>query len=150
MRAWLQYIDEVPTPAVRIPSFNAYIVPRWSATNERWAAGRKEKSPLRKARYRRLGPNGYPQEDVDDALDELRQTVERIELALGDAPWLVGEQFTLADVCMIPNINRLHDLQLARIWEDLPRVADWFARVQQRPSFEAAYYPGSDMSVAKP
>lgn len=149
MRAWLQYIDEVPTPAVRIPSFNAYIIPSWSATNERWAVDRKAKSPLRKAQFRRLGPNGYPDEDVDDALEKLRQTVERIELSLLDGPWLVGEQFTIADICMIPCITRLYDLELSHFWKDSPHVADWFTRIQRRPSFEKAYYPGSRMSVVR-
>ena len=29
MRAWRQYIDEVPTTAIRVPSFNAYILKGW-------------------------------------------------------------------------------------------------------------------------
>jgi glutathione S-transferase len=37
----------------------------------------------------------------------------------------------------------MEDLGLAELWRDLPRVADWYARIQARPSFAAAYYPGA-------
>lgn len=148
MRAWRQYIDEVPTHAIRIPSFNAFIVPQWGK-DRRWAETRVAKSPLRKSLYRRLGPTGYPQEDLDEALEKLRQAVERMEGSLKDGPWLVGTQFTLADVSMIPNIVRLADLGLERLWGDSPRVAEWFGRARQRPSFDKAYYAGSRMSLVR-
>ncbi len=147
-RAWRQYIDEVPTHAIRIPSFNAFIVPQWGK-DKHWAAVRKEKAPLRKSLYRRLGPDGYPKEDLDDSMEKLRQCVERMEASLKEGPWLAGAQFTLADISMTPNIVRLHDLERRDLWKDLPRVADWFERIQQRPSFSKAYYAGSRMSVVK-
>src|ERR1700704_3242832 len=34
MRAWPQFIDEVPTEAVRYPSFNAHFVRLWSELSE--------------------------------------------------------------------------------------------------------------------
>ena len=41
----------------------------------------------------------------------------------------------------------MNDLGLAKMWEGpLPRVTDWYARVQKRPSFQKAYYPGSRIS----
>ena len=30
MRAWRQYIDEVPTTSIRYPSFNSFFVPIWA------------------------------------------------------------------------------------------------------------------------
>ena len=34
MRAWCQYIEEVPVPSIRYPSFNAYFVPIWRAMSD--------------------------------------------------------------------------------------------------------------------
>ena len=147
-RAWRQYVDEVPTHAIRIPSFNAFIVPQWGK-DKQWAAMRQKKAPLRKALYRRLGPEGYPREDLDEAMEKLRQTVERMEASLKEGPWLAGAAFSLADISMTPNIVRLHDLERADLWKDLPRVTDWFERIQKRRSFAKAYYPGSRMSPVK-
>jgi glutathione S-transferase len=147
-REWRQYIDEVPTHAIRIPSFNAFIVPQWGK-DRTWAATRQEKAPLRKSLYKRLGPDGYPKEDLDDAMEKLRQTVERMDASLKEGPWLAGGQFTLADISMTPNMVRLYDLGRTDLWKDLPQVVDWFERVQRRPSFARAYYAGSRMSLAK-
>jgi len=147
-RAWRQYIDEVPTHAIRIPSFNAFIVPQWGK-DKHWAAVRLEKAPLRKSLYRRLEPEGYPKEDLDDAMEKLRQSVERMESSLKEGPWLAGDAYSLADISMTPNIVRLRDLERTDLWKDLPRVAEWFGRIQQRPSFGKAYYAGSRMNVVR-
>jgi glutathione S-transferase len=61
--------------------------------------------------------------------------------ALSQSEWLVGGRFTMADVAMAPCVNRLSALALDRLWLGgrLPRVTDWFERVQSRPSFEPAF-----------
>ena len=59
----------------------------------------------------------------------------------------MGAQFTLADVLVMPSIDRMADLGLAHVWEGkYPRVSEWYARLQQRPAFKATYYPGSRVS----
>lgn len=149
MRVWRQYIDEVPTVAVRVPSFNLYLLPKFLAVNENWLDTRKDKTPLRKSILRRMDRNGFPKEEMDDARDKLRQTVERMSESLKTGPWLAGEQFTLADIYMTPNLVRLEDLGLTDIWADQPRVKDWYARIQARPSFAKAYYEGSRIAMPK-
>jgi glutathione S-transferase len=32
-------------------------------------------------------------------------------------PWLMGEQFTLADVLVMPSIDRMTDLGLSTVWD---------------------------------
>jgi glutathione S-transferase len=66
-----------------------------------------------------------------------------MDRSLAQGPWLVGEQFTLADVSLIPTLVRMSDIGLAGVWQDRPLVAAWFARVQARSSFAATFYPGS-------
>lgn len=151
MRAWRQFIDEIPTAAIRVPSFNAYIVPNWGAAsgNKTWASERLAKAKQRISFYRRLTDEGFPPEEVEDARTKLRVTVERMDKSLADGPndnpWLIGEQFTLADIALIPTFVRMEDLGITEIFEDLPRVVDWFARSCARPSFARAYYEGSRM-----
>ncbi len=147
VRAWRQYTDEVSTPAIRVPSFNAFIVPTWNKSSAGWGEDRIKKTPLRKGFLRRLGPNGFGQADVDEALEKLTQTIKRLDTALQSGPWVTGDQFTLADISLVPTVTRMFDIGLATLWSDKPRVNDWFARVQRRPSFAATYYPGSRLSV---
>jgi len=58
----------------------------------------------------------------------------------------MGEQFTLVDILVTPAIDRMDDLGYADLWADLPRVGEWFERLCARPSYAAAFYPGSRVS----
>jgi hypothetical protein len=40
--------------------------------------------------------------------------------------------YSLADVSLTPTIVRMEDLGRVAMWHDLPRVADWYARIQAR------------------
>lgn len=143
LRAWRQYIDEVPTPAIRVPSFNAYFVPIWSQLSEAQFAAYCDRLPLRKHFYQRMGRTGFSPQDVEDALEKLRQTLGRMEAALAHGPWLNGADYSLADVSVTPTLVRMEDLGLDRLWAELPGVTDWYRRIQARPAFAVAYYPGT-------
>jgi glutathione S-transferase len=143
MRAWRQYIDEVPTPAIRVPSFNQFFVARWFGLSDEKFTDYANGLPLRKHFYKRMGRSGFSEQELTNALEQLRQTLERMEASLGRGPWLNGDEYSLADVSVTPTIVRMEDLGRVAMWHDLPRVADWYARIQARPNFVVAYMPGS-------
>jgi glutathione S-transferase len=98
-----------------------------------------------------MGPSGFKKEDVDASIEQLRNTCARMDKALQNGPWLLGGQYTLADVIVAPLIDRMADLGYSEIWEPaFPRVSDWYARMQARPAFQATFYPGSRMSEFLP
>jgi len=143
MRAWRQYIDEVPTPAIRVPSFNAFFVPQWSGMSDGEFFEFTETLPLRKHFFRKMGKTGFGEADMAEALDKLAQTLGRMDAALASGPWLVDGHYSLADVSITPTIVRMEDLGLSHMWAGLPRVKQWYGRIQARPNFNAAYMPGS-------
>ena len=143
MRAWRQYIDEVPTPSIRYPSFNAFFVTMFGQSSQEEFEDYAATLPLRRDFYLKMGRTGFPQEEVDAALRRLRQTLERMEAALEKTEWLANDRFTLADISVMPSIVRMEDLSLAHMWADLPRVTDWYERLQARPAFAITYYPGT-------
>src|SRR5262245_48428200 len=67
--------------------------------------------------------------------------LNRMERALQTRAWLVGDIFSMADIAMTPYVNRLAALSMEGLWDNgrLPRVADWFARVRARATFEPAF-----------
>ncbi len=148
MRAWMRYIEEVPTVAIRYPSFNQVLVKGFRKLDPDAFADFAAKNPLRKDFYLRMGQDGFSEDDMRASLQRLRQTLERMEAALADGPWLVGDQLTLADLCVVPTLDRMEDLGLAPMWDDLPRVADWLARIKARPSYAKTYPEGARLSVA--
>jgi glutathione S-transferase len=147
MRAWLRYIDEVPTPAIRVPSLNMTLLAHFARLSEEDFAAWVSKSPLRKHFLQRMGRQGFSRQDYDNALEQLKSAARRMAEALRKGPWLLGSQFSLADICLVPTIDRLSDLGLASVWEpDFPEVSDWYARVSARPSFVTTYFQGTRLS----
>ena len=64
-----------------------------------------------------------------------------LEAALEGRKWLAGEMFSLADIGVIPYVNRLDMLQLSGMWtEARPRLTEWFERVKGRASFMPAMF----------
>lgn len=143
MRAWRQYIDEVPTPSIRYPSFNAFFVPRWRGMSREQFEDFARTMPLRRDFYLKMGPEGFPKQEIDAALQRLRDTLERMEHALEKALWLAHDDFTLADVSIMPSVVRMEDLALEHLWQDLPKVSDWYRRLKARTAFAMTYYEGT-------
>jgi glutathione S-transferase len=148
MRVWRQFIDEVPTAAIRVPSYNRYIRHKWQSLSQQAFDALVAKRTVRKHFYRAMGRDGSSPEEERNAIEKLRETVVRMDRALTDGPWLIGEQFTLADIALVPTLVRMTDIGLAEVWDDRPRVASWFERVQARPSFAKTFYPGSRYGAA--
>jgi glutathione S-transferase len=67
--------------------------------------------------------------------------LHKMEHSLRGSDWLVGDQFSMADIAMTPYVNRLEALSMERLWTGgrLPRVAGWFERIRARPTFEPAF-----------
>ena len=142
VRTWLRYIEEVPTAAIRIPSFNSLFLNGWQRLNGEARSRYIERTPLRKGHYRRFGTVGFSKEQVAESMEQLRQTVERIDasIALGTS-WLSGDTISVADLCALPTIVRMSDLRLENVWAGLRHFQDWYARMRTRPSFAKAFYP---------
>ncbi len=149
-RAWMHYIEEVAVGAIRVPSFNRAFLYRFAGLDQQqFEAQEIGPRPVRKELFQRMGaPEGFSRTEVDRSIDELTETCRRMDAAIArSGPWLMGGQFTLADVLVMPSIDRMADLGLAHIWEGkYSRVGEWYERLQQRPAFAATYHPGSRVS----
>ena len=152
MRKWLRYFEEVPTPAVRYPSFNRVLIQGFKKLNETEFDEAANSRPLRKHFYKQMGRDGFTELVIDKAIEDIADTVGRMEQALAKGgPWLMGEQFTIADICVVPSIDRMEDLGYENIWEaSHPLVTDWLRRFKARPSFQEAFYDGARFSDIYP
>jgi len=143
MRAWMRYLEEVPTAAIRIPSFNM----RFKKAIQSFDKSVFDKMPLRKHLYREMGDDGFSDEKFDASIERLRKCLERVSKTLEEGgPWLLGEQFSIADILLIPTVVRMVDLGLDHVWTDLPKIQEWLDRATARPSFDIAYYEGTRMA----
>jgi len=145
MRALMRYIDEMPAAAVRVPTFNLAFLPRFAAMSEEEFVAFAESKPLRKEFMLAMGREGFPEKEMNAALDRLARTLVRMEesIAQSSGPWLMGEKPTLADIAVMPAIVRMADLGLDTMWKDMPRVARWYDEIRAHAAFKPTYYFGS-------
>ena len=146
MREWMRFFEEVPAPAVRVPSYNRVFLRHFQKMTEEEFIAFGESKPLRKDFFLKMGRKGYSDEEMQQAENRLRMTIERMQTQLqANGPWLLGE-YSLADICIIPVMVRLNDIGLASLWADCDKVAEWFSRFLERDAFQKTFYFGSLLS----
>ena len=150
MRAWLRYIEEVPTTAIRVPSFNRAFVRHMADLDDAALARNAEARPLRRHLYRQMGRDGFAQDAVRDSHERLADTVRRMDAALARGEWLLGDRVTLADYCVVPTIDRMADLGLGHLWQGLDGFERWWRAIRARPAFAATYHAGARVSDIYP
>lgn len=77
---------------------------------------------------------------VEDKILLYLSYLEKMEEALENSPWLLGDQFSIADIAMAPYLNRLSALAMDGIWKNgrMKNLERWFDNVQQRLAFITA------------
>lgn len=148
MRALMRFIDEMPAPAIRVPSYNLAFLPRLQKMTKDEFLAFAESKPLRKEFMLAMGQTGFPQKDMDAAMDRLRRTVVRMddEIKKSGGPWLLGGDISLADVSVMPVIVRLADLRQEALWQDKPSLSRWLDNIRAQPAYPKTYYYGTHLT----
>jgi glutathione S-transferase len=142
VRLYNKLIDEYMHNACTIITFATAFRSRFTKmSREEWLA-EINKAPLkRRAEYKRsVIERGLDSEFVIDALYQHQKMISWMVDDLRRGLYLAGDAFTNADCAVIPYILRLELLKLGAMWRQYPAVADWWARVQERPSVRTAIY----------
>lgn len=72
----------------------------------------------------------------DGAGEQLDAALGRLDAALGERPFLGGTEYGLADIAYVPWLLRARDM-LGLELDGFPALADWLARIEQRPAVAA-------------
>lgn len=146
MRIWTKVVDEVLHPNVVDITFTVSHRHTVMAKGEESTRRFIEDAPDLVSRERRHGwiYKGFDAEGVQEAVRVYAKALRQMNGSLADGPWLAGQTFSLADIGVLPYVNRLHMLNMDAMWRnDLPHVADWFDRIRTRASF----YPGIEEHI---
>ena len=68
---------------------------------------------------------------LDKLLADMDRALERDE-------WLAGDRFSLADIGLVPFVQRVEHLNQTMMFDGRPHLARWLAAVKARPSFRTA------------
>ncbi len=152
MRSMMRYIDEVPTPAVRVPSYNLAFLPHFQAMSEDEFLALANSKPLRKEFLLTMGRSGFPKAEMDGALDRLARAVARMDdwLAASGGPFLMGQAITLADIAIMPVIVRMDDINLHKVWAERPTIGRWLPAIRGQQAYAPTYYHGSHLTEKYP
>jgi glutathione S-transferase len=152
MRALVHFIDEVPTEAVRIPSYNLAFLPHFRGMSDQEFQALAESKPLRREFLLKMGRTGFAEAAMNEALARLRRAVVRLDeqIQKTGGPWLLGADMTLADIAIMPVIVRLADIRLDHMWAERPAVARWLETIGADPAFAPTYHPGSLLTEKYP
>jgi glutathione S-transferase len=141
MRVWTKLAADHGLAAV-VPR----IWPTFKAHTDKLAPDELEQKiarvPLkeRRDRWTKVVRSGFGERDNDAGHDAAKLIVGSMETRFGDGPWLMGEQYTLADVDLIPFVDRIEEF-----YKDIfnptatPKVAAWLARMRARPAVQAVW-----------
>jgi len=145
VRLWTKAVDEELHPAC---SAITYVVSHRHAILRRGVGGFEEflsngsaeGAAARSLKWR------YIQEGLaaPGAADKIRlydTYLHKMESALKDSTWLATAEFSMADIAMAAYVNRLAALAMQGMWRGgrLPRVENWFSRIQSRSSFHSGF-----------
>lgn len=144
VRLWTKAVDEELHPACSaityVVSHRHTILRNGVGSFEDFLAKGKEGKSARTQKWQWI-QEGIKAPGAEDKIRLYLSYLDKMEKALSDSEWLVGDAFTMADVAMAPYVNRLSALAMAPVWEGgrLPGVARWFDAIKARPTFETAF-----------
>jgi glutathione S-transferase len=94
----------------------------------------------------RLPPEDRDAAPRDEALQVLAAPFKVLDAALADRPWLLGDEFTVADLNVAAVISRAIEMDLSAT----PRLADWLRSCLDRPAARAAQRLRAEADAAVP
>jgi glutathione S-transferase len=170
----LQYLAEAYPPRLApTDPVGWYDVQAWNATNDAALLGNVsllgwtgQTTPEERAAYReklaavegREKPAGWAavfsdaeasEDQLALARDRTTEQVGKIEAALASTGWLVGGEYSIADIGAFAVVHTLPRLLPEVVNEtETPHILAWLARIGERPAVKAALDNGADSYAA--
>lgn len=84
---------------------------------------------------------GFTDADFAAAREKAGFIVRRAEQALETGPYLAGSTYSLADVNMVPFLDRYRERVVPDLFTEAetPRLCDWYSRIMERPAVVATW-----------
>jgi glutathione S-transferase len=141
MRNWIRHID---AQIQNLVTFNwkhslQLVAEKWSDA-ELEEVLKKIPSKERREAWIRVARRPYTKEEEDEARTNLVKLLDRMETAMDQSGWLVGDNYSIADIAAVPFVKRIEE-EIAPDQVNAkqhPRVAHWWATIQARPAYERA------------
>ncbi|MCB5177438.1 glutathione S-transferase family protein [Microvirga lenta] len=90
----------------------------------------------------RKPPSQRSPERLSKLAEEAGQIYAILDARLAETPWLGGQTFSMGDIPAGATLYRWFTMDIPR--PDLPRLAEWFARLSERPAYRSTVMTSYD------
>ena len=135
MRSWCRRTDKA-AEALSVIGWHTNLGPKVRSKSPEELERLLARIPTKERRisWEKASKATFTPEQLADARAKVGAYVREMDSALANQPWLVGEQFTLADILTFANFYSLPaNYPEFATAEFAPRVRDWLTRIYQRP-----------------
>src|SRR5262245_51502856 len=152
VKLWLKFSDDV--------AYNAIYAATWMVLSSKAMSGftDEERQKIiaripqseRRKRWENVSSGGFSEDELRSGVEKMILCLDRCEQSLASADFLVNGDFSLADIAMIPFIDRIAKLR-PEILESgkYPNVMSWYDRMKSRPAFDLAFNFKDDPRVSE-
>ena len=139
-RVWLSRIDIDLHPAINVLSFAIALRNRFLAMPQARLAAMYAAfpDPERRARRQELIERGLQSPLVGYAVARFARLLGDMERRLAQHPFLMGDDYTLADLALTPYCERLIALGYEPIFARYPHLLLWWRRITERENYTRA------------
>lgn len=133
MRRWILLPDAKLHEACGVLTFATSITPQVAQRQIE-----AQTDPARRAFLHALVTEGMDYPPVVEKVRLWDKVIEMLADSLAKQEWLAGSAYSLAEVAILPYIERLSDLDMEWMWLDRPgreAVQPWLERCRARPNF---------------
>jgi len=144
MRVWMDKSEHTLHKNMHLISHNRVHAHRW----EEYAALHGHDKLMEKVRsqpdlQRRKNEidntAGIPDDVVDFAVERVVDELQLMEEALSRNTWLTGATFSLADMAVLPFVERFQANRFGAEVDARPHLSEWFGRTMDRPAVKEAF-----------
>ena len=141
MRKWNKFIDEHVWSYVSLHGFHRGIGPMLRAQfDEVGMENLLSRIPLEEKRIKWRGAwKGFSTAELDNAARKVGIAVDQANAQLAHSPWLIGDEFSMADINLFADLGLALDSLFPEIGTACraPHLLDWVARMHERTSVQA-------------
>lgn len=141
MRVWTKWVDEYFCWCVSTIGWERMIGPRARALSDAEFEEKIKQIPVVEQQVKwRSARAGFPKDLLEEEMRKIRFSIDRLEKRLSESEWLVGDQYTLADVCNFAVANGMqHGYADIVNSEVTPHLVAWIERINERPAAQAMF-----------
>ncbi|WAT18384.1 glutathione S-transferase family protein [Aurantiacibacter sp. MUD11] len=141
MRIWTKWVDEYFCWCVSTIGWERHVSKMARALSDEEFEAHVQKIPIPEQQVKwRRARDGFPQEELDDAMAKIRISVKRLDDHLRDNEWLAGGVYSLADICNFAIANGMQHGFAEQVNEaDTPGLVRWIDQINARPAVKAMF-----------